>query len=43
MNETKISSLILKSGQKLISILIPKIIDLVAVKSKIDTKLIIKE
>jgi DNA-binding FrmR family transcriptional regulator len=42
MNETKISSLILKSGQKLISILIPKIIDLVAVKSKIDTKLIIK-
>jgi prefoldin subunit 5 len=42
MNETKISSLILKSGQKLISILIPKIVDLIAVKSKIDTKLIIK-
>ena len=42
MDETKIASLILKARQKLISILIPKIIDIVITESKIDPNLIMK-
>ena len=42
MNETKIASLILKARQKLISILVPKIIDITVTKSKIDPNLIMK-
>jgi hypothetical protein len=42
MNETKIASLILKARQKLISILVPKIIDVAVTKSKIDPNLIMK-
>ena len=42
MNETKIASLILKARQKLISILVPKIIDIAVTKSKIDPNLIMK-
>jgi len=42
MDETKIASLILKARQKLISILVPKIIDITLTKSKIDPNLIMK-
>ena len=42
MDETKIASLILKARQKLISILVPKIIDIVITESKIDPNLIMK-
>ena len=42
MDETKIASLILKARQKLISILVPKIIDIAVTKSKIDPNLIMK-
>ena len=42
MDETKIAFLILKAKQKLISILVPKIIDIIITKSKIDPNLIMK-
>ena len=42
MDETKIASLILKARQKLISILVPKIIDIEITESKIDPNLIMK-
>ena len=42
MDETKIASLILKARQKLISILVPKIIDIVITESKIYPNLIMK-